>query len=214
MPMTEALRRTEEKKFWDGYAVRYDRFIKKLPKAYERIVEIAAGHINKDTDVLEIASGTGVLSYPLAPYCRSLTACDLSEQMIRIANGKLNESGISNLTFEVHDAYNLPYDDERFDFVLASNTLHVMMEPRRALTSIKKVVKKDGIVFLPTYCHGQNLLSRTNSRIMSLSGFRVYSKWTAASFLSLIESCGFRVMGIEIIRGSIPLVLPIVVKES
>ncbi len=72
--------------------------------------------------MLKVATGPGILAFLPAGHFKAITACDLSEEMVRVANRRLKGSGISNLVFKVQDAYDLPYPSGRFDIVLAANT--------------------------------------------------------------------------------------------
>ncbi len=53
-----------------------------------------------------------------------------------------------------------------------------MKEPRRALASMKRVVKDGGKVIVPAFCHGENLLSRVFSAFMTFSGFQAVGRWS------------------------------------
>lgn len=216
---TENDRKAEERRFWDGYAEKYDSFTNdktNVHRIYRIITDTVTAQIDKtDTngELLEVAAGTGTLSFALAGYFRTVTACDLSESMIRVATRKLEESGLSNITFEVQDAYDLPYPDNRFDIVLASNTLHVMKEPRRALASMRRVVKDGGKLVVPTYCHGETVRSRMFSSLMSLGGFRVFSKWSMDGFQDFLASEGFRLVDFSVVPGKISMAVPVLEKR-
>lgn len=111
------------------------------------------------------------------------------------------------------DAYNLDYEVESFDIVIASNVLHVMMHPERVLKSIHNVLKADGIFIAPTYCHGNSLISRIISMIMSIAGFKAYQKWSVTSFRTFLESNNYKIVDFEIIKDKIPLVFAVVKKK-
>ncbi|MBU9738729.1 class I SAM-dependent methyltransferase [Lachnospiraceae bacterium ASD5720] len=66
---------------------------------------------------------------------------------------KQNSSSSSKLHFFVQDMFHLPYADESFAVIIASNVLRIIPEPEKALAEIKRVLAKDGIVILPTFTH-------------------------------------------------------------
>ena len=53
----------------------------------------------------------------------------------------------TKLHFSVQDARTLPYADQSFDVVIIANALHIMPEPEKALSEIKRVLKDDGDVY-------------------------------------------------------------------
>lgn len=108
---------------------------------YDRIPKVI-----QEKDVLEIATGPGLLAKHVAYAANKMIATDYSEGMIAEARkGKYP----ANLTFEVADATDLPFDDSSFDVVLIANALHVMSDPEKALMEIKRVLKDKGILIAP-----------------------------------------------------------------
>lgn len=109
------------------------------------------------------------------------------------------------LHYSVQDATNLPYANQSFDAVVVSNALHIMPEPEKALSEIRRVLKQDGILFAPTYTAAGSLLGRLKIRIMELSGFRVFHKWTPQEYLDFLRRNGFSVTDSETFGGVLKL---------
>ena len=109
------------KKIWDLYAPIYKRAMKADQKIYdfmyERIPEMV-----KNKEVLEIATGPGLLAKHIAPATKRTIATDYSDGMIAEAKKGANPE---NLSFETADAMSLPYSDDSFDAVLIANALGV-----------------------------------------------------------------------------------------
>ena len=126
-----------KKKLWDLYAPIYEKAMRADRKVYafmyERIPAVIRGK-----EVLEIATGPGLLAKHVAGAAKRMIATDYSDCMIREA-----KKGVApaNLTFETADAKNLPYADDSFDAVLIANALHVMPEPEKALREIDRVLR-------------------------------------------------------------------------
>ncbi len=137
---------------------------------------------------MELACGTGLLSVQLAGSVKMLEATDFSEDMIKQAKTKAHSF---RLHFSVQDATALPYAPETFDAVIISNTLHIMPSPEKALSEIRRALKPDGILITPTFTAAGCLLGRVRIRIMELSGFKVFHKWTPESYLELLRQTGF-----------------------
>jgi ubiquinone/menaquinone biosynthesis C-methylase UbiE len=213
--LLEDARQQKERKFWDAYAKHYDALIRRLQSTYTLIIDFAREHIDPTTDVLEVAAGTGNIALGVADLAAAVRACDISPEMIRIAEQKLAATRLPNITFTVQDGYALSYPDKSFDVVIASNVLHVMMSPERALASIARVMKQEAVLLAPTtYCHGHNLVSSTMSRIMTLRGFKAYHKWSIHSLRVFFENNGYSVVDWRVVRGLIPLVLAVLKKKD
>jgi ubiquinone/menaquinone biosynthesis C-methylase UbiE len=210
----EEERQQRERRFWDGYANRYDSLIRHLRKTYDVIIDLAREHIDPSKNVLEVATGTGIIALGVADRAGTVNACDISPEMIRIAEHKLAAMLLTNVSFAVQDGYALSYPDESFDVVIASNVLHVMMSPERALASIALVMEPDGVLLAPTYCHGNSFIAHIVSRIMSLRGFKAYHRWSVLTLQAFLEANGFCVVEFRVVKGQIPLFLPVLRKRQ
>ena len=111
----------------------------------------------------------------------------------------------SKLFFSVQDATALPYAPKTFDAVIISNALHIMPEPQKALSEIKRVLRDDGILIAPTFTAAGSLGGRIKNRIMELSGFKVFHKWTPESYLAFLKSNGFEIQKSEVLSGALTL---------
>ncbi len=143
---------------------------------------------------------TAGLTGSLSTHVQLWEATDFSENMIRETR-KRSFSG--RLHFSVQDATNLPYVDSSFDAVVIANALHIMPNPERALSEIRRVLKPGGLLYAPTFVHGKGAGFRLRMRLLSLAGFRVYSPWTAGAFVDYISGCGFEVTKTELLGKSL-----------
>ena len=178
------------KAFWQRFAGIYDRAVKRTSKkTYQTICDRIRPKLKPEMYVLELACGTGQLSYPLSGCVQLWEATDFSEAMIEKAR-RVRDSG--SLRFSVQDATKLPYEHDTFDAVVISNALHIMPQPDKALREIRRVLKPGGLLFAPTYAHGGAAHPRARVTLMRLLGFRVYHKWTAGEFRDFLAAAGFR----------------------
>lgn len=191
----------DNKKFWERFARLYSPFMEKgNRKLYEQICARIRPQLNRQMKVLELACGSGQLSFRLASAVQLWEATDFSEAMIHEAK-KQKPSG--RLHFSVQDATSLPYGAESFDAVVIANALHIMPHPEQALAEIRRVLKVDGILFAPTFIHGRGTGFRLRSRMLELAGFRVYSRWSEKEFADYVCSHGFTVRKCECLGKSI-----------
>ena len=179
-----------KKRTWDLYAPIYERAMRAdrniYTFMYDRIPEVI-----RDRDVLEIATGPGLLAKHVAPAAKTMLATDYSEGMIAQA-----EKGDcpANLRFEVADATALPYADDSFDAVLIANALHIIPEPEKALSEIDRVLRPGGVLVAPNFVeHKGTFLSRIWSGILVLAGVRFEHQWTGSEYLAWLEARGWRV---------------------
>lgn len=197
----------KENQFWNQYAKRYDRIINKgISESYRKLYK----RLKEDTkdlgDVLEIATGTGEIALLVAENAHHVVAVDFAENMIAIAKEKVKTKGVGNIVLSVMDACALDFEDAGFDMVICSNALHLMSHPEIAMQEMKRVLKQDGLIIVPTYCHGQTKKSKMISKIMSITGFKARNRWSSKAFVSFVESCGFNVMKKTVFEDSVPMV--------
>lgn len=176
------------KSFWDRWAGFYDRFMHSNERLYDEIAGKMKGSLNRKMYVLELACGTGLISRRIVGCVKSLEATDFSPKMI--AEAKKNTYS-ARLHFSVQDATALPYAPESFDAVVIANALHILPEPEKVLSEIHRVLKPNGLLFAPTFVHGEGVGSRIRTGLMKMVGFRVYHKWSAGEFAVFIAEHGF-----------------------
>lgn len=132
----------ECKGFWDKNAGRYDRFMRKDRAAYEKMYGLIRPVVKAKT-VLEVATGTGLIAKSIVNAAAYIEATDASAKMILEAK-RDNQS--AKLHFSVQDMFRLPYAQKSFDVVIASNALHIVPHPEKALQEIRRVLKDDGVL--------------------------------------------------------------------
>jgi phosphatidylethanolamine/phosphatidyl-N-methylethanolamine N-methyltransferase len=94
--------------------------------------------------VLEVGVGTG-LALPLYKPGHRVTGIDLSPDMLRIAERRVREKGLSNVeAVREMDAANLAFPDAAFDVAVAMFVMSVVPDPRRVLEEMRRVVRPGG----------------------------------------------------------------------
>ncbi|MEG2643496.1 MAG: class I SAM-dependent methyltransferase, partial [Eubacterium sp.] len=86
------------KKFWDNFAKLYTPFMKKDKGVYDKVCRYICPYLNKEMNVLELACGSGQLSFSLSKQVKSWIGTDFSKQMILEARKR---GEYENLTFEI-----------------------------------------------------------------------------------------------------------------
>lgn len=180
-----------KKKIWDLYAPIYEKAMRADYKYYKFMYDRIPSKI-RNKEVLEIATGPGLLAKHVAYAAKRIVATDYSEGMIREA--KKGEHA-DNLSFEIADAANLPYEDHSFDVVLIANALHVMPKPEKALSEIDRVLKEDGLLIAPNFVsHKTGIISCLWSGILKLAGIKFEHQWSGDEYLDWLRKNGWKIL--------------------
>lgn len=97
--------------------------------------------------ILDVGCGTGYFTRLLAEGKQhvQLTGLDIDEVFIAFARKKAEEKGLS-IDFLTGDATALPFEEGTFDLVTSHTFFHSVTDPEKALSEMKRVVKKGGMI--------------------------------------------------------------------
>jgi ArsR family transcriptional regulator len=99
-------------------------------------------------DVLDVASGDGVLAELLAPRARSIKCLDISQRVVDA--GKKRLRNFSNVSFEPGDMHQLPVADNSFDTVLLMHALTYTSKPQLVFNEASRVLRPGGRLLAAT----------------------------------------------------------------
>jgi len=111
----------------------------------EKVVDLA--NTKAGAKILDVATGTGKQAFAFAKSGYDVVGVDLTEAMLRRA---IQENIYRNLSFEIADATQLPFEDDRFDVACISFALHLMPLPigKRVLAEMGRVTRRDGLIMI------------------------------------------------------------------
>ena len=121
----------------------YDKFMKYFypigEKGREKIVEkLTSG------SVLDVACGTGTLLEMAKKKGLECYGIDLSEGMLAQAKGKVPDVEVRQASY-----YEIPYPEERFDYVVATNALSGdFIDARKVLLEMIRVCRSGGWIYI------------------------------------------------------------------
>lgn len=186
------------KKFWEKVARLYTPMQeRKNAKLYQELCGIISKSLHKNMQVLELACGTGQLTFPLCKKVASWEATDFSVKMIEEAKVR---AGNLPVTFTVQDATNLPYEDGKFDAVVIANALHIMPNPLQALKEIHRVLKKGGLLIAPTFVY-EGKINKVRIWMMEMVGFQTFHKWKSDEYIEFVCNEGFDLVDSYVVVG-------------
>ncbi len=93
-------------------------------------------------DVLDIASGDGVLAELLAPHAKSIICIDASERVVAAARTRLKS--FRNVQVRLGDMHAIDLGSRRFDLVLLMHALTYSDKPAQAIAEATRVLKPGG----------------------------------------------------------------------
>lgn len=118
------------------------------PSGLKKTDEMAKMYqIGKGKKLLDVGSGKGVTACYLAQkYQCEVTGVDLSEKMVQYAKQMAAKRGLTHTAgFAKADAYNLPFENENFDIILAECST-VLLDKEKAFSEFLRVIKPSGYI--------------------------------------------------------------------
>ena len=134
------------REFFNDFAPRWDN----EPIADREIIDaiLDNGGVTENIDVLDIGCGTGVLfPYYLERNVKSITAVDLSPEMVKIAKNKFPQADVI-----CGDAENITFDGQ-FDVIMIYNAFPHFPNPKALIENLSKALKQNGRISI---AHGMS----------------------------------------------------------
>jgi SAM-dependent methyltransferase len=98
------------------------------------------------SDVLDVACGPGLVALTLAGSARHVRGLDVTPGMLEKARQLQRERWLTNLSWDLGRADELPYADNSFGAVVTRFSFHHFMEPAKALAEMVRVCRPGGRV--------------------------------------------------------------------
>lgn len=96
---------------------------------------------NAPTHALDLGAGGGHVAYRLARHAASVTAVDLSDEMLAAVAATAHERGLANIATCAAPAEELPFADATFDFLACRFTAHHWREFEGGLRQARRVLR-------------------------------------------------------------------------
>jgi ubiquinone/menaquinone biosynthesis C-methylase UbiE len=106
---------------------------------------LAAVGLKTGMDVIDLCSGDGWFTLPIARVARHVIAIDIDAALLQVARARLKEAGVSNCDFQTGDAYQLAALARRpVDFVFLANAFHGVPDRQQLAQAVNDALKPGG----------------------------------------------------------------------
>lgn len=106
--------------------------------------------IHENCNVLDLGSGSGYLSFPIAAQNPNsqVVGLDIVSTTLENNKSKAKKQGLTNLDFVSYDGITFPFEDNAFDVVVTRYALHHFPNIKKAFCEISRVLKPNGQLFV------------------------------------------------------------------
>lgn len=194
---------------WDKLSPFYDFFETVYNgKCYKGIAEKIKEYVTEDDIVLECACGTGLLTVPMAQKCKNLIATDVSVGMLHQTKKKVAK--YSNTKVGKVSILELPFKEGEFDVVVAANVIHLLDEPAKAISELKRVCKPNGRIILPVYINSEKKNAVITAKLLSVFGVKFKRQFSLTSYREFISSHNITQVKYSVVDGRMPCAFAII----
>lgn len=167
------------------YATRWRRYLDKTNAATVRVLPEVCG-----SSVLDIGCGTGEL---LDQICAdsigsSLHGIDCSEAMLKAARLRINR----RVKLILADAYSLPYPQQSFTLVVASNVLHYMEQLDEFIVESSRVLEEYGTLVITCWDDDHPFMKLRHASRLSRSRSPVF-RHTSSDIAKALRAAGLSI---------------------
>lgn len=105
-------------------------------------------HVPTHGNILDVGCAQGIRTHVMAKQFpqANVIGIDRSAELLQVACD--HDGDVSNLSFQSADLYDLPFPDNSMDFVYARLVFMHLVDPIRALQSLKRVLRPGGRVLI------------------------------------------------------------------
>jgi ubiquinone/menaquinone biosynthesis C-methylase UbiE len=140
LPDKKLLKKTGEVDYYDWYYKFPIKYI--LRYRFKKIVQLLGK--KKYPVLLEAGTGSGIFLPELSKHCEHLYACDIHHDFDNIAV-MCETYGIKDYNLSTQSIDDTNFPNESFDAVVALSMLEFVPDIQKALSEIKRILKKDGV---------------------------------------------------------------------
>lgn len=137
-----------------------------IPALGARLVAVAG--VTEGSSVLDVAAGSGNASLPAARAGASVTALDVTPELVDVGEAQSRQAGFE-IAWVLGDAQALEYPDASFDFVLSCVGVQFCADARAAGAELVRVCRRGGAVAVASWTP-EGFIGRVLAAIATASG--------------------------------------------
>jgi ubiquinone/menaquinone biosynthesis C-methylase UbiE len=142
--------------------------------------------------VLDMGCGAGHTALALAPRAESVTAIDVTPEMVEVARDLARQRGLQNVTVEVADVAALALESRSFDLVTSRLSAHHYADPTRALAEAARVLRPGGrLLLIDTVSPEDAALDTFFNAFEFLRDPSHVRNWRASEWVRMAANAGF-----------------------
>jgi ubiquinone/menaquinone biosynthesis C-methylase UbiE len=171
-------------------------------RAYDFVLKVLnqVVGLDKSAKILDVGCGPGKWSMFLAKKFGSVTAVDVSPEMILLAKENARKHGLRNVAFHVMDASKLNFPDAVYDFVNCVTVLQHIHDDERWRMAIREIVRV-------TRTGGYMLLFETAPNIAIIKRTRHLKIRTMRQYIYEFKNAGASLVYWRAVDLSLPITL-------
>ena len=166
------------------------------PAVLQRVVALAKPQPH--WNVLDIATGTGHTAFALAPHVDSVIGIDLTEPMIAEAELLRRKKSAGNITFQIGDVHQLPFEDRIFDVITCRRAAHHFSDIQRAIAEMRRVLRPGGTIVIDDRSVPEDdFLDQRMNRLDTYHDESHIREYRPSEWRRMLEEAGFQVETLE-----------------
>ena len=174
------------------------------PEILGRVVSLAEPR--PDTAALDVGTGTGHTAFSIAPHVATVTAVDLTSEMIEEARRLQSERSIANVRFCAADVHSLPFKSEVYPLVTCRRAAHHFSDIGRALSELRRVTEPGGrLVVADRSVPEDDFVDRTMNLLDRYHDASHVREYPPSEWRGMLKEAGYRVAHVETYTQQRPL---------
>lgn len=157
-----------EKQFGSAAAAYLTSVVHAQGEDLEVLKSVVCSATSAAPEVLDLGCGGGHVSFAVAPLAASVTACDLSAQMLAVVASAAVARDLRNIQTERAAAEKLPFADASFDVVITRFSAHHWSDVPASLKEMNRVLRPEGVIVVIDVVAPENPLHDTTLQAVEL----------------------------------------------